>query len=153
MNAPDPAFFHAMPDRRERSEGAFIVACHGTLTRRLGLDIAIEAMALVHPRIPHARLMVIGTGDYLEVARQLVVRKQLEQCVVFIDQVPVHELPRLLAGVDVGLVPNRASNATRSHASGQVARLHDSGYPDDRSPPALHRTLLQRTRGKILRTG
>ena len=48
----------------------------------------------------------------LEVARQLVARKQLERCVGFIDQVPVHELPRLLAGVDVGLVPNRASNAT-----------------------------------------
>jgi glycosyltransferase involved in cell wall biosynthesis len=112
MNAPDPAFFSAMPDRRERADGTFIVACHGTLTRRLGLDIAIEAMALVHPRIPHARLMVIGTGDYLEVARQLVARKQLERCVGFIDQVPVHELPRLLAGVDVGLVPNRASNAT-----------------------------------------
>ena len=112
MNAPDPTVFRAMPDGRDRADGAFTLACHGTLTRRLGLDIAIEAIALVRPRIPGLRMMVIGTGDYLEAARQLVVRKQLEGCVNFIDQVPIEELPRLLAEADVGLVPNRASNAT-----------------------------------------
>jgi glycosyltransferase involved in cell wall biosynthesis len=112
MNAPDPAVFSAMPERRQRADGDFTLACHGTLTRRLGLDVAIEAIALVRPRIPGLRLMVIGTGDYLESARELVVRKQLEGCVTFIDQVPIEELPRLLAEADVGLIPNRASNAT-----------------------------------------
>ncbi|MGA8057108.1 MAG: glycosyltransferase family 4 protein [Candidatus Binataceae bacterium] len=112
MNAPDPTVFSATPEGRDRADGAFTLACHGTLTRRLGLDIAIEAIALVRPRIPGLRMMVIGTGDYLEAARQLVVRKQLEGCVNFIDQVPIEELPRLLAEADVGLVPNRASNAT-----------------------------------------
>lgn len=112
MNAPDPTVFSATPEGRDRTDGAFTLACHGTLTRRLGLDIAIEAIALVRPRIPGLRMMVIGTGDYLEAARQLVVGKQLEGCVEFIDQVPIEELPRLLAEADVGLVPNRASNAT-----------------------------------------
>lgn len=112
MNAPDPTVFSATPEGRDRADGAFTLACHGTLTRRLGLDIAIEAIALVRPRIPGLRMMVIGTGDYLEAARQLVVGKQLEGCVKFIDQVPIEELPRLLAEADVGLVPNRASNAT-----------------------------------------
>src|SRR5579864_3153468 len=112
MNAPDPSVFSAMPERRQRADGDFTLACHGTLTRRLGLDVAIEAIALVRPRIPGLRLMVIGTGDYINEARQLVVRKQLEGCVTFIDQVPIEELPRLLAEADVGLIPNRASNAT-----------------------------------------
>jgi glycosyltransferase involved in cell wall biosynthesis len=112
MNAPDPALFSAIPERRESADGSFLVACHGTLTRRLGLDIAIEAVALVHPRIPGLRMMVIGTGDYLEEAKALVKRKQLEQCITFVDQVPVQDLPRLLAAADLGLVPNRASNAT-----------------------------------------
>jgi len=112
MNAPDPTVFSATPEGRDRADGAFTLACHGTLTRRLGLDIAIEAIALVRPRIPGLRMMVIGTGDYLEAARQLVVGKQLEGYVKFIDQVPIEELPRLLAEADVGLVPNRASNAT-----------------------------------------
>ncbi len=112
MNASDPALFCAAANLRACSNGAFTLACHGTLARRLGLDIAIEALALVRPRIPGLRMMVIGTGDYLEQAKQLAVRKNLGECVSFIDQVPVEELPRLLAAADVGLVPNRASNAT-----------------------------------------
>jgi len=112
MNAPDPAVFNAPPSARDRTDGVFTLACHGTVTHRLGLDIAIEALALVRPRIPGVRLVVIGGGDYLETVRRVVERKQLEQCVSFIDQVRIEELPRLLAKVDVGLVPNRASNAT-----------------------------------------
>ena len=61
---------------------------------------------------PACDLMVIGAGDHLETARQLVVQKHLEECVSFTDQVPIDELPHLLAEADVGLVPNRASNAT-----------------------------------------
>jgi glycosyltransferase involved in cell wall biosynthesis len=112
MNAPDPAIFSAVPSRRDRTHGAFTLACHGTLTRRLGLDIAIEAMALARPRIPGLRMIVIGAGEYLETIRQLVVQKQLERCVSFIDLVRINELPRLLAEADVGLSPNRASRAS-----------------------------------------
>ena len=112
MNAPDPALFCASPNRRDRAGDSFTLVCHGTVAHRLGLDIAIEAVAQVRPRIPGLRLMVIGAGDYLETARQMVVQRRLGQCVRFIDQVPVQELPRLLAEADVGLVPNRASNAT-----------------------------------------
>jgi glycosyltransferase involved in cell wall biosynthesis len=112
MNAPDPALFFAAPDGRDRAGNAFTLVCHGTVTRRLGLDIAIEAVALARERIPALRMMVIGAGDYLETARRLVEHKQLGQCISFTDLVPVQELPALLAVADVGLVPNRASNAT-----------------------------------------
>jgi glycosyltransferase involved in cell wall biosynthesis len=112
MNAPDPALFFAAPDGRDRAGDAFTLVCHGTVTRRLGLDIAIEAVALARERMPALRMMVIGAGDYLETARRLVEHKQLGQCISFTDLVPVQELPRLLAVADVGLVPNRASNAT-----------------------------------------
>ena len=112
MNAPDPAIFSAQPSARDRTDGAFTLACHGTVTHRLGLDIAIEAVALARARVPGLHLMVIGAGDHLEAARQLVVQKHLEECVSFTDLVPIHELPHLLAKADVGLVPNRASNAT-----------------------------------------
>ncbi|HVB79027.1 MAG TPA: glycosyltransferase family 4 protein [Candidatus Binataceae bacterium] len=112
MNAPDPAFFGAAAKRRAHANGAFTLACHGTLAPRLGLDTAIEALALVRPRIPELRMKVIGVGDYLEQAEQLTLHRNLGGCVSFIDQVPVEELPSLLAEADVGLVPNRASSAT-----------------------------------------
>jgi glycosyltransferase involved in cell wall biosynthesis len=112
MNAADPAIFSAAAAARKRADGKFVLACHGTVTHRLGLDIAIEAVALVRAQVPGLRLMVIGGGDHLEAARRLVASRRLEGCVSFIDQVPIHELPSLLTEADVGLVPNRASNAT-----------------------------------------
>jgi glycosyltransferase involved in cell wall biosynthesis len=112
MNAADPAIFSASNNGRAHETGTFTLVCHGTVTRRLGLDIAIEAVSLIRERIPGLRLMVIGAGDYLETARHLVAQKRLERLVSFVNQVPIEELPRLLAGVDVGLAPNRASGAT-----------------------------------------
>ncbi|HEY2523547.1 MAG TPA: glycosyltransferase family 4 protein [Candidatus Binataceae bacterium] len=112
MNAPNPALFSAAPAAPRRANGQFVLACHGTLTHRLGLDIAIEAIALARTQVSGLRLMVIGGGDHLDTARRLVARRRLEGCVRFINQVPIDELPSLLAEADVGMVPNRASNAT-----------------------------------------
>jgi len=111
MNAPDPEVFRP-PRGVRQSTQEFTVACHGTLTHRLGLDIALEAVELARRRLPGLRFLVIGTGDYLEEARRLAARLCLDQCVTFLSPVPVERLPAALAGVDVGLVPNRATSAT-----------------------------------------
>jgi glycosyltransferase involved in cell wall biosynthesis len=138
MNAPDPAVFRAGVSGSDRDGsgsgngsrgcgengdrdsaiegnghgGVFRLACHGTLTHRLGLDIALEALAMVRPAIAKLRMDVIGTGDYADEAKCLAARLGLADCVRFIDPVPVEQLPRVLGAVDVGLVPNRASSAT-----------------------------------------
>ncbi len=111
MNAPDPDVFRP-PKGIRQSAREFTVACHGTLTHRLGLDIALEAVELARRRVPGLRFLVIGTGDYLEEARRLAARLCLGQCVTFLPPVAVERLPTTLAGVDVGLVPNRATSAT-----------------------------------------
>ncbi len=128
MNAPDPAVFtDAAADKRECGadhgdrtpgidrnghNGAFTLACHGTLAYRLGLDIALEAVAMVRPAIAKLRMDVIGTGDHIDEAKRLTARLGLADCVRFIDPVPVEQLPRLLGAADVGVVPNRPSSAT-----------------------------------------
>lgn len=96
----------------DRNGRPFTLACHGTLAHRLGLDIALEAVARVRPAIAGLRMDVIGSGDYAEEAKRLAARLGLNDCVRFLDPVPVEQLPRALAAADVGLVPNRASNAT-----------------------------------------
>jgi glycosyltransferase involved in cell wall biosynthesis len=113
MNAPDGEIFR--PTERYYANGKnapFNLVCHGTLTRRLGLDLAIEALALVHPRIPAATLTVIGAGDFLDQARALTNRLGLNDCVRFEGLVPIDRLPALLSHADVGLVPNRPNSAT-----------------------------------------
>ncbi len=111
MNLPDPRIF-VPHDNGCASNGRFTLVCHGTVTHRLGLDIAIRALHILRDRLPAARLMVIGAGDYLAEAQCLVETLELERMVDFIPPVPVERLPEILAGGMVGIVPNRACSAT-----------------------------------------
>lgn len=111
LNSPDDRIFVA-PRAVNRDPEHFTLVCHGTITHRMGLDLAIRALAKVRERIPRARLIVIGAGDYLQEVRALTDQLKLEDRVIFKDLVPVDKLPPLLCEADVGLVPNRASSAT-----------------------------------------
>lgn len=112
LNVPDQRLFRLEPDAPAPSNEEFIIVCHGTMAARLGLDVAIEAMNLLQMRVPAARLLVIGQGDYLEEYRALVERLRLHRSVEFLAAVPVEQLPGLLVRASIGLVPNREGPAT-----------------------------------------
>jgi glycosyltransferase involved in cell wall biosynthesis len=111
MNSADSKIFR--PDAIQAGRDPhFTVICHGTLTRRLGLDVAIKAVALLKDRIPELRLRIVGDGDYRSEALALVSALGLEDRISFTDPVPIEKLPQLLQEASVGLVPNRPSSAT-----------------------------------------
>jgi glycosyltransferase involved in cell wall biosynthesis len=111
MNAPDTRIFVARKNGNGRSHG-FTVVCHGTVTARLGLELLIAAVAALRSKIPGLRLRVIGDGDSLSGARNLVNQLEIGNQVDFMKLVPVEQLPALLATADVGVVPYRPSSAT-----------------------------------------
>lgn len=111
MNVPDPRLFAQQSNGRANGE-PFVMVCHGTVTRRLGVDVAFAALKQVLPHIPGAHLRIIGGGDFLPEARRLVEELGLQQAVTFEDLVPIERLPGLLEHAAVGLVPNHASSAT-----------------------------------------
>ena len=111
MNSPDSNIFR--PDAIQAGRDPhFTVICHGTLTRRLGLDVAIKAVALLKDRIAELRLRIVGDGDYRSEALELVSALGLQDRISFTDPVPIERLPQLLQDASVGLVPNRPSSAT-----------------------------------------
>ncbi len=111
LNSPDDRIFVA-PRTVKRDPNHFTLVCHGTITHRMGLDLAIRAISRLRDKIPQARLVVIGAGDYLTENRALAAQLKLEDRVIFKHLVPVEKLPQLLCEADVGLVPNRANSAT-----------------------------------------
>lgn len=111
MNSPDNRFFKADP-RARRDPGAFTLVCHGTIARRMGLDLALRAVARLRDRIPELRLIAIGAGDYLGAIHRLVDELKLNDRVIFKGMMPIEELPNVLSTADCGVVPNRASSAT-----------------------------------------
>jgi glycosyltransferase involved in cell wall biosynthesis len=111
MNSPDSKIFRPEAIQAGR-DPHFTVICHGTLTRRLGLDVAIKAIAFLKDRIPELRLRIVGDGDYRSEALELVSALGLAERISFTDPVPIEKLPQLLQEASVGLVPNRPSSAT-----------------------------------------
>jgi glycosyltransferase involved in cell wall biosynthesis len=114
MNLPDERVF--VPGRAQagRSDGrAFVVVYHGTLAHRLGLDIAIRAVASVRHLIPAIEFRIIGAGEERE--RLIALRDRLDagQIVTFSDGfVPVERIPSLVDDADLAVLPLRASAAT-----------------------------------------
>ncbi len=118
-NSPDPRIFPVAdperPSNRVRSEvdgGPFSIICHGTISRRLGLDTALAALALLHDRYPLIRLRIIGAGDHLNELKALSRELGIESAISFESPVPIQELAEKLGTASVGLVPNHASSAT-----------------------------------------
>lgn len=111
LNVPDPRIF-APVVRPACERERFTIVCHGTMAPRLGVEVAIEAMARLRERLPMARLLLIGGGDYVDGLRRRVIERGLAPWIEFHAPVLLEELPELLTQADVGLVPNRKSSAT-----------------------------------------
>ncbi|MBK7046993.1 MAG: glycosyltransferase family 4 protein [bacterium] len=115
LNLPDSAVF---PDRNLRGNAMadrsqFRLVYHGTLTRRLGMDLAIRAMALLRNSIPGLSLEIIGDGEQREELIALAHELDLESIVRFSDGfVPVEDLPDLLTGAHLAIIPSRKSVGT-----------------------------------------
>src|SRR5579871_948279 len=127
LNSPDPRIFGAQSCGRHDG-GDFVVLCHGTITHRLGLDVAFKALALLD-RGRKVRLNVIGRGDYLNEAKNLAAAMNLKERVSFLPAVPIEQLPAMLTQADAGLVPNRPSAATHLMLPVKMMEYAASGIP------------------------
>lgn len=114
MNVPDHRMFRRMdPALRAGSvPDRFRMGYHGTIARRLGVDLAIRAVAELQERRPAIEFHFWGSGEYLQECQSLSRELQLNEKVCFNGVVKVVDLMKVLQGVDLGIVPNRRSTAT-----------------------------------------
>lgn len=114
MNLPDDRIFAPRPPLPTKpSDAPFVLVYHGTLARRLGLDIAIEAVARIKDAIPRLELRIIGAGEERKRLIELRDRLGLQKVVTFSDGfVPVEQIPTLIADADIGLIPLRIHSGT-----------------------------------------
>ena len=87
-----------------------IVLFVGALTqwhRYKGLDVLIQAMALMRDQVPEARLVIVGAGQLETEYKQLVNQHGLTSCVIFAGNVPDDELPNYYACSDMLALPSK----------------------------------------------
>jgi glycosyltransferase involved in cell wall biosynthesis len=114
MNLPDDRIFTLREGRPVRGpDDPFVIVYHGTLARRLGLDIAIQAVAMARRDLARIELRIIGAGE--ERARLIELRDKLglQESVTFSEGfVPVERIPAMIRDADVGVIPLRVSEGT-----------------------------------------
>jgi len=114
MNVPDPALFRPRPavPRPLAAGGRFELVYHGTMAERLGVDLAIRALARVRQQIPNVCLHLWGRGDDLPAFQQLAKEIGVDDIIDFQPKgYPLGELPERLAPMHLGLVGNRRTAA------------------------------------------
>jgi glycosyltransferase involved in cell wall biosynthesis len=112
MNVPDERIFHSSIDPSEaptRTKNGFQLLYHGNLTQRYGIDLAIQAVSILHEQIPNIHLYIHGGGDYRRALIEMTHQLGLDGFVDFnTHPIMTSELPDLIRGADVCLVPYRS---------------------------------------------
>jgi glycosyltransferase involved in cell wall biosynthesis len=111
MNSADEARFNfssaPVPPVVSAETEKFVMMYHGTLTHIYGLDIAIEAFALVHKEMPGAELWILGSGPQRDDLIELAKERGIASKVSLPGQVPPSEIPTWLGQSTVGILPIR----------------------------------------------
>lgn len=112
LNASDDRLFHFRGF--ETPASPFVLGYHGSISRRHGLDVALEAFARVRSRLPAGtRFRIVGDGDAVGEIQRLRVDLGLAEVVEITPRfIPVQGLAGFLDDVDLAVAPYRQDAAT-----------------------------------------
>lgn len=114
MNVPDPKWFgmKSMPLGNKSSKKIKMIY-HGTIAKRLGIDLAIRAFARICPKDSEMEFHILGNGEGLDECMELSSLLDLDDHVHFSKKMlPLESLLEILRDMDVGIVANRENAAT-----------------------------------------
>lgn len=96
----------AKPRGRLPHEG-FNCVHHGTLTDLYGVDIAIQGFSKALKHFNDIFFHIYGDGPHLPYLKRLTEELDLQDHVIFHNQIPYDKMINALADMDLGLLPNR----------------------------------------------
>lgn len=88
----------------------FTVGFVGSLKPWHGLPILTEAFSLLHQRVPHAKLLIVGDGPERENLQAELAKRELDTHTQFIGAVSPDQVPQFLAAMDVAVAPYAAQS-------------------------------------------
>jgi len=105
---PDRALIHD-----HHLEGAVVVGFIGSLYRFEGLETLLKAMAYVVPRVPRAKLAIVGGGEQEHELARLAEALGLRDHVIIVGRVPHQDVNRYYSIMDVLVYPRINSRTTQ----------------------------------------
>jgi glycosyltransferase involved in cell wall biosynthesis/peptidoglycan/xylan/chitin deacetylase (PgdA/CDA1 family) len=127
MNYPDESIFYQRP--RERNSDKFIMIYPGTLGWHQGLDIAIQAFALVKEQVPDVEFHIYGRGPEKQNLELLITELGLGNRVFLKETVPIGQIARIMANADLGIIPKRNDPFGGEAFSTKILEFMSLGIP------------------------
>jgi glycosyltransferase involved in cell wall biosynthesis len=114
MNVPDERWFGngSGASCGEKETNGFDLVYHGTLAKRLGVDLTIRAVSNLSGRIPGLKFHVIGSGDDRDELVALAESLGLSSCIEFHGSIPIDRIASTLRSMNLGVISNRRNIAT-----------------------------------------
>lgn len=134
LNSPDEGIFpfqSPAPNRDGRGlEKSLIVLYHGSLLRRNGLDLAVDALELVRREIPAAQLHICGkqTAFFDEVMAS-VAERGLASAVHYLGAKNLEGIVDAIRECDVGIIPNHRNKFTELNTPTRIFECLALGKP------------------------
>jgi glycosyltransferase involved in cell wall biosynthesis len=135
MNSPDGTIFPLRPAcshpalTRDINQ-PFVVMYHGTLVERNGLQIAVDAFAHIHTKLPTAQLHIYGkTTPFLERVMRTVRERGLQESVLHFGAKPLEQIVDAIDACDVGVVPNQRNDFTEINMPTRIFEYLARGKP------------------------
>lgn len=88
-------------------DNAFVVGFVGSLKAWHGVDLLLQAFAIVHKQLPDARLMIVGSGPEESTLRSMAAHLGLDDAVAFCGAVDHGMVPAHIHQMDVAVAPYR----------------------------------------------
>ncbi len=107
-NTPDDNLFDYEKYKNQKpktSNKEFIVISHGTVLKRYGYQVLIKSVPYLKKDIPNLKVMILGTGEFLESLRLLVEQMGIQDYVTFMGYVPLEKVPSIISKAHIGVVP------------------------------------------------
>lgn len=139
LNVPDEEMFRPSSARKPFPRHGCNLYYHGSFEEHFGVDTLIKAMPIVKNQIPGVRLNLYGGGRLYEAMMELSKELGVADCVQFNGGVPFYELPEILKGADIGVVPTKASVFSDEALSMKSLEYLTLGIPIVISKTAAHR--------------
>jgi glycosyltransferase involved in cell wall biosynthesis len=133
MNTPDTELFHehmTVPVSAASGVRPFKLMYHGLLVKRHGMDLAIQAMACLRPRIPQIEMHLYGEQtQFMTWLMGEVSQWKLEEAVHYHGYKPLPEIADAIASIDLGVIPNRLNSFTRINLPTRIFEYLAMGKP------------------------
>lgn len=135
MNSPDEEIFPFQAQRLRRSldqapNRRFVIMYHGSLVERNGLDLAVDALALVQDAIPCAELRIYGRPTpFLDRVMEQARNKGCESKVKYLGSKNLEQLVQEIEDCDVGVIPNHRNAFTEINTPTRIFEYLAMGKP------------------------